>query len=226
MSNLLASLVSSADTLEAYGRVLETTQNNVSNASTPGYAKQSIDLYALPFDPAGRSHRRSARRQAPIRPQRVCRAGCTAPVHRARLSAAARPTASPFCKPTSISPGTRAFRRPSTTSCRVSPPGAPSPDDQPSPPDRAATRRCPRADLQSDRQRRLLALAATPSNRSRPDGRPDQSTRRPTARLQSPRAARQQGRCRPERQRARRPRAAFQPGRRPSRLFRTMAPSA
>jgi len=53
MSNLLASLVSSASTLEAYGRVLETAQNNVSNASTPGYAKQRISLYALPFDPAG-----------------------------------------------------------------------------------------------------------------------------------------------------------------------------
>src|SRR3954447_11835058 len=53
MSNLLASLVSSADTLEAYGRVLEATQNNVSNASTPGYAKQSVELYALPFDPQG-----------------------------------------------------------------------------------------------------------------------------------------------------------------------------
>jgi len=53
MSNLLASLVSSANTLEAYGRVLEATQNNVSNASTPGYAKQRIDLYALPFDPQG-----------------------------------------------------------------------------------------------------------------------------------------------------------------------------
>jgi flagellar hook-associated protein 1 FlgK len=53
MSNLLASLVSSAGALEAYGRVLEATQNNVANASTPGYAKQSIDLYALPFDPAG-----------------------------------------------------------------------------------------------------------------------------------------------------------------------------
>src|ERR1035441_1627787 len=51
MSNLLASLASSAGALEAYGQVLETAQNNVSNASTPGYAKQSIDLYALPFDP-------------------------------------------------------------------------------------------------------------------------------------------------------------------------------
>ena len=52
MSNLLASLLSSAGTLEAYGRVLETAQNNVSNASTPGYAKQSISLHALAFDPA------------------------------------------------------------------------------------------------------------------------------------------------------------------------------
>src|SRR6185369_18072161 len=53
MANLLASLISSAGTLEAYGRVLETAQNNVSNASTPGYAKQRLDLYALPFDPEG-----------------------------------------------------------------------------------------------------------------------------------------------------------------------------
>jgi flagellar hook-associated protein 1 FlgK len=51
MSNLLASLVSSANALQAYGQVLETSQNNVANASTPGYAKQSIDLYSLPFDP-------------------------------------------------------------------------------------------------------------------------------------------------------------------------------
>jgi flagellar hook-associated protein 1 len=53
MSNLLASLVSTAGSLEAYGRVLETAQNNVANSSTPGYAKQSVDLYALPFDPEG-----------------------------------------------------------------------------------------------------------------------------------------------------------------------------
>jgi len=53
MANLLASLISSADTLQAYGSVLETAQNNVSNASTPGYAKQRTSLYALPFDPQG-----------------------------------------------------------------------------------------------------------------------------------------------------------------------------
>src|SRR5947209_4696782 len=55
MANLLASLVSSAGTLDAYGRVLETAQNNVANASTPGYAKQRLNLDALPFDPQGGS---------------------------------------------------------------------------------------------------------------------------------------------------------------------------
>ena len=53
MSNLLATLTSASGTLEAYGRMLETSQNNISNASTPGYAKQRLELYALPFDPAG-----------------------------------------------------------------------------------------------------------------------------------------------------------------------------
>ncbi len=51
MANLLASLLSSAGSLDAYGRVLETSQNNVSNASTPGYAKQRLNLEALAFDP-------------------------------------------------------------------------------------------------------------------------------------------------------------------------------
>jgi flagellar hook-associated protein 1 len=51
MSNLLATLVSSANALQAYGTVLETSQNNVANASTPGWAKQSVELYALAFDP-------------------------------------------------------------------------------------------------------------------------------------------------------------------------------
>jgi len=55
MSNLFATLRASAGTLEAYGQVLETVQNNVSNASTPGYAKQRMDLYGLPFDPQGGS---------------------------------------------------------------------------------------------------------------------------------------------------------------------------
>jgi flagellar hook-associated protein 1 FlgK len=53
VANLLASLVSSAGALDAYSQVLETVQNNVANASTPGYAKQRLNLIALPFDPAG-----------------------------------------------------------------------------------------------------------------------------------------------------------------------------
>jgi flagellar hook-associated protein 1 len=53
MSNLLASLVSSATSLDAYDKVLETTQNNVANSSTPGYAKLRTQLYSLPFDPNG-----------------------------------------------------------------------------------------------------------------------------------------------------------------------------
>ena len=50
MSNLLSLVVSTSTTLDAYGKVLETTQNNVSNASTPGYAKQRQQLIAMPFD--------------------------------------------------------------------------------------------------------------------------------------------------------------------------------
>jgi len=51
MPNMLASLLSSSDALQAYDRVLEVTQNNVANASTPGYAKQVQSLYAMSFDP-------------------------------------------------------------------------------------------------------------------------------------------------------------------------------
>jgi len=50
MSNLLSVLMSSSGSLDAYTKVLEVTQNNVANASTPGYAKQSLPLLAMPFD--------------------------------------------------------------------------------------------------------------------------------------------------------------------------------
>jgi flagellar hook-associated protein 1 FlgK len=40
-------MISSSSTLAAYSRVLDVIQNNVANASTPGYAKQRVDLYAL-----------------------------------------------------------------------------------------------------------------------------------------------------------------------------------
>src|SRR5579862_4630077 len=53
MANLLSSLINTANTLDVYTQVLDVTQNNVANASTPGYAKQTQLLDALPFDPAG-----------------------------------------------------------------------------------------------------------------------------------------------------------------------------
>ena len=52
MSGLLSSMTSAAGALEVYSRVLEVTQNNVDNVNTPGYAKQTQTLEALPFDPA------------------------------------------------------------------------------------------------------------------------------------------------------------------------------
>ena len=52
MSNLLNSLLSSASALGAYDQVLQVTQNNVANASTPGFVKHRQTLLAMPFDPA------------------------------------------------------------------------------------------------------------------------------------------------------------------------------
>ncbi|MGI8991242.1 MAG: flagellar hook-associated protein FlgK [Bryobacteraceae bacterium] len=51
MSSLFASLGSSSGALAAFERVLDVTQNNVSNASTPGYAAQRAVLQAQSFDP-------------------------------------------------------------------------------------------------------------------------------------------------------------------------------
>jgi flagellar hook-associated protein 1 FlgK len=50
MSNLLSSLLNSSSALSAYEQVLVVTQNNVANASTPGYAKQTLSLEAMPLD--------------------------------------------------------------------------------------------------------------------------------------------------------------------------------
>jgi flagellar hook-associated protein 1 len=52
MGNLLTSLLNGANALGVYSRALESTQNNVVNASTPGYVKQTQVLEARPFDPA------------------------------------------------------------------------------------------------------------------------------------------------------------------------------
>ena len=53
MSNLLATLLNSSRALRTYDRVLDVTQNNVSNASTPSYVRQRLELEAMPFDAAG-----------------------------------------------------------------------------------------------------------------------------------------------------------------------------
>ena len=50
MANLLSVLMSSSSSLDAYTKVLEVMQNNVANASTPGYARQSLPLIARPLD--------------------------------------------------------------------------------------------------------------------------------------------------------------------------------
>ena len=55
MANLLASLLSGTGTMDAFSRVLSVVQNNVANASTPGFANQELDLYALPFSSEGGS---------------------------------------------------------------------------------------------------------------------------------------------------------------------------
>ncbi len=50
MGNLLASLRGSADTLETLQRALSVVQNNVTNAATPGYARQRLGLEAKRFE--------------------------------------------------------------------------------------------------------------------------------------------------------------------------------
>jgi flagellar hook-associated protein 1 len=50
--SILGSLFSTANALSAYDRMLEVTQNNVTNASTPGYVKQRLTLQARPFEPS------------------------------------------------------------------------------------------------------------------------------------------------------------------------------
>ena len=50
MSNLLATLAAAGNALDVFQQGLATTSNNINNASTPGYAKQTLNLEALPFD--------------------------------------------------------------------------------------------------------------------------------------------------------------------------------
>jgi flagellar hook-associated protein 1 FlgK len=50
MGNLTATLISAANALQVYEGALDITENNVSNANTPGYANQVPTLVAQPFN--------------------------------------------------------------------------------------------------------------------------------------------------------------------------------
>jgi flagellar hook-associated protein 1 FlgK len=52
MGTLFGTLNNTLDAIEAFQTALNVSQNNVSNASTPGYAAQVANLEALPFDPS------------------------------------------------------------------------------------------------------------------------------------------------------------------------------
>ena len=50
--SLQSALLNASGALDAFSRVLDVTQNNVANASTPGYARQTQTLSSMPFGPA------------------------------------------------------------------------------------------------------------------------------------------------------------------------------
>jgi len=50
MGSIMTSLLNSANAMRVYEGALEVTENNITNANTPGYAKQVANLEARPFD--------------------------------------------------------------------------------------------------------------------------------------------------------------------------------
>jgi len=53
MANILTSLTSAANSMATYERELEVVQNNTTNADTPGYVNQTLELESLPFSVEG-----------------------------------------------------------------------------------------------------------------------------------------------------------------------------
>jgi len=53
MASLTSALLSSANALNTFSETFSVIENNITNANTPGYARQDINLQSLPFDPAG-----------------------------------------------------------------------------------------------------------------------------------------------------------------------------
>jgi flagellar hook-associated protein 1 FlgK len=52
MGSLLTTLLNSANALGVFSQEFNVIQNNITNASSPGYAKQTLPLEARPFDPS------------------------------------------------------------------------------------------------------------------------------------------------------------------------------
>jgi len=52
VGNILTSLLNSTGALQVYDRVFNVIQNNITNANTPGYAKQDQSLISMAFNPA------------------------------------------------------------------------------------------------------------------------------------------------------------------------------
>ena len=66
MGGLFGALNGSLSALEAFQNALEVAQNNVSNASTPGYASQNATFEAQRISAAERPRRRRKLRPHPI----------------------------------------------------------------------------------------------------------------------------------------------------------------
>ena len=52
MSSLLTSMTTAGNALDVYQQALTVVQNNITNSTTPGYATQSLNMVAQPFDVA------------------------------------------------------------------------------------------------------------------------------------------------------------------------------
>ena len=72
MPNLFSTMRSAATALDTLQKAALNAQNNVSNASTPGYAKQQTSMSALSFDPDKGSDRRCEVRAESVVSRRVC----------------------------------------------------------------------------------------------------------------------------------------------------------
>jgi flagellar hook-associated protein 1 FlgK len=52
MGSITSALNGAANSLEVFSNTFSVIENNISNANTPGYAKQDVNLQPLPFDPS------------------------------------------------------------------------------------------------------------------------------------------------------------------------------